>query len=84
MNRYFNEKSNYDKYPVVNVPGMEEECRVGWRAISDRLEKDLSQDRKESKGRGAGMITREYRMKRWLRLCSLLSRLPVGSFRRMP
>lgn len=42
MNRYFNEKSNYDKYPVVNVPGMEEECRVGWRAISDRLEKDLS------------------------------------------
>lgn len=49
MNRYFNEKSNYDKYPVVNVPGMEEECRVGWRAISDRLEKDLSQIGKKVK-----------------------------------
>ena len=30
MNRYFNDKSNYDKYPVVNVPGMEGECRVGF------------------------------------------------------
>ena len=49
MNRYFNEKSNYDKYPVVNVPDMEEECRVGWRAISDRLEKDLSQIGKKVK-----------------------------------
>ena len=33
----------YDKYPVVNVPGMEGECRVGWEAISDCLNKDLSQ-----------------------------------------
>ena len=78
MNRYFNEKSNYDKYPVVNVPGMEEECRVGWRAISDRLEKDLSQIGKKVK-----VVVLEC-YQRWLRLCSLLSRLPVGSFRRMP
>ena len=39
MNRYFNEKSNYDKYPVVNVPGMEEECRVGWRKTCRRSER---------------------------------------------
>ena len=49
MNRYFNDKSNYDKYPVVNVPGMEEECRVGWEAISDCLNKDLSQIDKKVK-----------------------------------
>ena len=55
MNRYFNEKSNYDKYPVVNVPGMEEECRVGWRAISIVWRKTCRRS-KESKGRGAGML----------------------------
>ena len=49
MNRYFNDKSNYDKYPVVNVPGMEGECRVGWEAISDCLNKDLSQIDKKVK-----------------------------------
>ena len=49
MNRYFNDKSNYDKYPVVNVPGMEEECQVGWEAISDCLNKDLSQIDKKVK-----------------------------------
>ena len=54
MNRYFNEKSNYDKYPVVNVPGMEEECRLEsyFRSSGERP----VADRKESKGRGAGML----------------------------
>ena len=48
MNRYFNEKSNYDKYPVVNVPGLESYFRSsGERPVADR---------KESKGRGAGML----------------------------
>lgn len=51
MNRYFNDKSNYDKYPVVNVPGMEGECRVGWEAISDCLNKDLSQIDKKTRWR---------------------------------
>ena len=37
MNRYFNDKSNYDKYPVVNVPGMEGECQIGRASCRERV-----------------------------------------------
>lgn len=32
-----NSKSNYDKYPVVQVPGEENSCVVGWEAVTSEL-----------------------------------------------
>lgn len=82
MNRYFNDKSNYDKYPVVNVPGMEGECRVGWEAISDCLNKDLSQIDKKVKivvlECYQGVLDDEV-----VEALQSFSLLLIGSFRRM-
>lgn len=41
MNKYYNHTSNYDKYPVVNVPGTDGECYTGWDAIAECLNRDL-------------------------------------------
>ena len=45
MNRYLKEgqKSNYDKSPVVNVPGYEDACLCGWDQVSDHLGHDASE-----------------------------------------
>lgn len=39
MSRYLKEgqKSNYDKFPVVNVPGYEDACLCGWNDIMEHL-----------------------------------------------
>lgn len=49
MNKYYKETSNYDKYPVVEVSEMSQECWNGWEAITNRLKKDLSKIRKNKK-----------------------------------
>ena len=43
MSRYLKEgqKSNYDKFPVVNVPGYEDACRCGWNDIMERLRSEV-------------------------------------------
>ena len=45
MNRYLKEgqKSNYDKSPVVNVPGYEDACLCGWDQVSDHLGHEASE-----------------------------------------
>ena len=35
-------KANYDKYPVVQVPGMEGACLEGWKDITCRISEHLS------------------------------------------
>lgn len=42
MKHYFNSSSNYDKYPVVNVTGMEKECWVGWEEIANQINRELN------------------------------------------
>ena len=37
-------KSNYDKYPAVNVPGMEDSCICGWHDIMNRLSADVHEN----------------------------------------
>ncbi len=49
MNKYYKETSNYDKYPVVEVSEMSQECWNGWEAITNRLKEDLSKIRKNKK-----------------------------------
>lgn len=49
MNRYFNGISNYDKYPAVSVPGMENQCREGWESITTLLKERLDETKKEVK-----------------------------------
>ena len=41
MNKYLKEgqKSNYDKYPVVQVPGFEDACTCGWADILKELKR---------------------------------------------
>ena len=36
MNKYLqnNRKSNYDKFPVVQVPGEEHSCVTGWENVT--------------------------------------------------
>ena len=43
MNKYLKEGqvSNYDKYPVVEVPGYQDACLCGWRDIMSRLMEEL-------------------------------------------
>ena len=48
-NKYISRPSNYDKYPVVGVPGMEKECVKGWDAIVARLRGDLKNPDEEVK-----------------------------------
>jgi mannose-6-phosphate isomerase class I len=39
MNKYLQEgqKSNYDKFPVVNVPGYDDACLCGWHDVMEEL-----------------------------------------------
>lgn len=43
MNKYLKEgqKANYDKYPVVEVPGWEDACVCGWEAVTSHLAETL-------------------------------------------
>ena len=43
MSRYLKEgqKSNYDKFPVVNVPGYEDACLCGWNDIMERFRSEV-------------------------------------------
>ena len=43
MSRYLKEgqKSNYDKFPVVNVPGYENACLCGWNDIMEHLRSEV-------------------------------------------
>lgn len=46
MGKYLNGlKPNYDKAPLVKVPGMGDACLRGWDAIMDRLKSELSSKR---------------------------------------
>lgn len=49
MNRYYNNIPNYDKYPVVSVPGMDNQCREGWESIATGLREHLHEINKELK-----------------------------------
>ena len=44
MNKYLKEglKANYDKYPVVQVPGYEDACICGWTDILQHLSEQKS------------------------------------------
>ena len=43
MNKYLKEgiKANYDKFPVVNVPGYEDACLCGWNDIMEHLRSEV-------------------------------------------
>ena len=45
MNKYLlnNKKSNYDKFPVVQVPGEEHSCVTGWENVTAELRSLLQQ-----------------------------------------
>lgn len=49
MNKYLldNKESNYDKFPVVQVPGEEQSCVVGWEKIISELHSMLQQKKKK-------------------------------------
>ena len=40
-NKYYNQLPNYDKHPVVRVPGMENRCVQGWDSIVATLKARL-------------------------------------------
>lgn len=46
MNRYLKEglKANYDKFPVVNVPGYEDVCLCGWHDVMEELRAKMPQN----------------------------------------
>ena len=46
MNKYLKEglKANYDKFPVVNVPGYEDACLCGWHDVMEEIRAKMPQD----------------------------------------
>lgn len=48
-NKYYNQLPNYDKYPVVQVPEMENRCVRGWETIVETLKVRLEQPDKSVK-----------------------------------
>lgn len=42
MKKYLNKASNYDKYPSINLSELKEECKVGWKEITEQLRAELN------------------------------------------
>ena len=49
MNKYLQDESNYDKWPVIKVKDTKHECLAGWAAISQHLLEQLNKIQKEQK-----------------------------------